>query len=322
MKADKKGVLDMAQDTTTANQWLVFTLADQKYAVHVDVVRELTPSRGHEIRPMPQTPEHVVGALCLRGKILAVHDLRTLIGQPSLEMETLEIVHLLEQREQDHIKWINELKRSVDESREFTMARDPHKCAFGKWYDALTADETRLQKLTNSNFTLYRLIGQLDTPHRIIHSIADKVTRLVRANDIEGAHRIVDQTSQNELGTMMSLLGQIRELLLSLRRPLIIVLEFNDHRLGIQVDSVDSVARIQPDLIQPIPGRAGQSELFSGVAQLKDESQLIMMLDGTALFNDAKLLDASPAESLSNCDADSEVPRQSSKPRPQLETAQ
>lgn len=282
----------MAKDNSTTNQWLIFTLADQKYAIHVDIVRELTPSRDHEIRPLPQTPEHVVGALSLRGKIIAVRDLRTLIGLPSLEKETLNIVQLLEQREQDHIKWISELKRSVDENREFTLARDPHKCAFGRWYDELMSDEGRLQKLTNSNFTLYRLIGQLDTPHRTIHGIAEKVTRFIKAGDIEGAHRIIDITSQNELGTMMSLLGQIRELLHTLRKPLIIVLEVDQKKLGIQVDSVDSVARIQPEAIQPIPDRMGHSNLFSGVAQLKDESGLMMMLDGAHLFSDESVIEA------------------------------
>ena len=285
----------MTQQVGTSNQWLVFTLADQKYAVHVAGVRELTPSRDHEIRQLPQSPEHVVGALSLRGKVIAVRDLRTMIGLSSLDAETKEMIELLEAREQDHIKWIDELKRSVNEDREFTLARDPHKCAFGKWYDALVSDEGRLQKLTNSNFTLYRLIGQLDTPHKTIHSIANKVTKLMREQDNEGAHRIIDHTSQRELGTMMSLLGQIRELLHSLRKPLIIVLESDDRRLGIQVDSVDSVVRIQPDQIQPLPDRLGQSEIFSGVAQLNDESGLLMLLDGAALFNEAPLIDPSSA---------------------------
>lgn len=281
----------MAQNNTTTNQWLVFTLADQKYAIHVDCVRELTPSRDHEIRPLPQTPDHVVGALSLRGKVIAVRDLRTFIGLPSLEKETKEIVQLLEAREQDHIKWVAELKRSVDDECEFTLARDPHQCAFGKWYDELMSDESRLQKLTNSNFTLYRLIGQLDTPHKTIHSIADRVTRFVRENDTEGAHRIIEVTSREELDTMVTLLNQIRELLHSLRKPVIIVLEAHDRQLGMQVDAVDSVVRIQPDQIQPIPDRLGNSELFSGVSQLKDEEGLLMMLDGTTLFSDSSVAD-------------------------------
>ena len=208
-----------------------------------------------------------------------------------LEKETKEIVQLLEAREQDHIKWVAELKRSVDDECEFTLARDPHQCAFGKWYDELMSDESRLQKLTNSNFTLYRLIGQLDTPHKTIHSIADRVTRFVRENDTEGAHRIIEVTSREELDTMVTLLNQIRELLHSLRKPVIIVLEAHDRQLGMQVDAVDSVVRIQPDQIQPIPDRLGNSELFSGVSQLKDEEGLLMMLDGTTLFSDSSVAD-------------------------------
>lgn len=298
----------MAEQSTT-NQWLVFTLADQKYAIHVDGVRELTPSRDHEIRSMPQTPEHVVGALSLRGKVIAVRDLRTLIGLPSLEQETLDIIHLLEEREKDHIKWIGELKQSVESKREFTLARDPHKCKFGKWYDALMSDEDRLQKLTNSNFTLYRLIGQLDTPHKIIHSVADKVTRHMRNDDVTAAHHVIDETSQRELSSMLSLLGQIRELLRTLRKPLIVILEHEAHQLGMQVDSVDSVVRIPPDQIQPIPERMGHSSLFTGVAQLKDESGLLMMLDGPALFDDSTDFDVSLAGQMSSDKSAPEKPK-------------
>ena len=275
----------MTSQNETTNQWLIFTIADQKYAIHVDCVRELTPSRDHEIRNMPQTPDYVVGALSLRGNVIAVHDLRTLIGLPSLDAETKGIIELLEAREQDHINWINELRKSVDENRDFTLARDPHKCAFGRWYDELTSDEGRLQKLTNSNFTLYRLLGQLDTPHKTIHSIADKVTRFMHENDSESAHRIIEVTSREELDTMISLLGQIRSLLHSLRKPLIIVLEQDERQLGVQVDSVDSVVRIQPDQIQPLPERLGSSTLFSGVAQLKNDSGLLIMVEGAGLFD-------------------------------------
>ncbi|MCB9853531.1 MAG: chemotaxis protein CheW [Phycisphaerales bacterium] len=309
----------MTQQHGTSNQWLVFTLSDQKYAVHVAGVRELTPSRDHEIRQLPQTPEHVVGALSLRGRVIAVRDLRTMIGLNSLDAETKEIIQLLEAREQDHIKWIDELKRSVNENREFTLARDPHKCAFGKWYDALVSDEGRLQKLTNSNFTLYRLIGQLDTPHKTIHSIADKVTRFMRDGDTDAAHRIIDQTSQQELGTMMSLLGQIRELLHSLRKPLIIVLESDNRQLGVQVDSVDSVVRIQPDQIQPLPDRLGQSALFTGIAQLKDESELLMLLDGANFFTDSTLIDVPSTEG--PCQPESKRPEPASEPAKPRELA-
>ena len=53
----------MPQSDTTLDQWLVFTLAEQKYALHVDCVRELIKTSDHKIRSIPQTPDDIVGAI-------------------------------------------------------------------------------------------------------------------------------------------------------------------------------------------------------------------------------------------------------------------
>ncbi|GJM25695.1 MAG: hypothetical protein DHS20C16_21100 [Phycisphaerae bacterium] len=276
----------MTQISTTTDQWLVFTLTHQKYAIHVDCVRELTRSADHQIRSLPQTPDDIVGALSLRGRVITIRDLRTMINLPSLAKETAEITDILEKREEDHVNWINELRSSVHEDREFTLARDPHKCAFGRWYDALIADELAMQTLTNSNFTLYRLIGQMDAPHKTIHSIADKVTKLVQTKEFDKAHALIDETSETVLDTMISLMHQIRGLLDELRKPLIVILEWQDRQLGVQVDSVDSVVRIDEEMISPLPERLGQSGIFTSIARTRDESGLILLLDGTKLFDD------------------------------------
>jgi purine-binding chemotaxis protein CheW len=276
----------MSQNSTTTDQWLVFTLADQKYAIHVDCVRELTRSADHQIRSLPQTPDDIVGALSLRGRVITIRDLRTMINLPSLQKETTEVTEILDKREEDHINWIKELKSSVLEDREFTLTRDPHKCAFGKWYDALMADESALQMLTNSNFTLYRLIGQMGAPHKMIHAIADRVTDLVRKKEFDKAHALIEDTGEVYLGTMIALMHQIRSLLNELRKPLIVILEWQGRQLGIQVDSVVSVARLADEKISPLPERVGQSGIFKAMARTDDESGLMMLLDGTKLFDE------------------------------------
>ena len=85
----------MSQSGMTTDRWLVFVIANQKYAISVDCVRELTQSRNHEIRPLPHTPEDVVGAMSLRGNVIAIRDMRTMINVPSLAKETAEITETL-----------------------------------------------------------------------------------------------------------------------------------------------------------------------------------------------------------------------------------
>jgi purine-binding chemotaxis protein CheW len=69
---------------------------------------------------------------------------------------------MMQLREQDHRKWLLELEASVQEHRSFLMTTDPHKCAFGKWYDNYHAD----------NAWLAALLKKVDGPHRQIHAVA------------------------------------------------------------------------------------------------------------------------------------------------------
>jgi purine-binding chemotaxis protein CheW len=46
--------------------------------------------------------------------------------------ESLAFVAMLEQRKQDHKRWLDELAASVREARAFTLTTDPHACAFGR----------------------------------------------------------------------------------------------------------------------------------------------------------------------------------------------
>jgi hypothetical protein len=69
---------------------------------------------------------------------------------------------MMQLREQDHRKWLLELEASVQEHRSFLMTTDPHKCAFGKWYDNYHAD----------NAWVAALLKKVDGPHRQIHAVA------------------------------------------------------------------------------------------------------------------------------------------------------
>jgi purine-binding chemotaxis protein CheW len=61
-------------------QFVIFMLADERYAVGIDTVQEiLKPQRITEI---PHTPEFLIGVVNLRGKIVPVVDLRRKLGLP------------------------------------------------------------------------------------------------------------------------------------------------------------------------------------------------------------------------------------------------
>jgi purine-binding chemotaxis protein CheW len=84
------------------------------------------------------------------------------MGLTSAVEETESFCALMQQREQDHRNWLNELEAS---SRPFTLATDPHQCAFGKWYDKFKAE----------NAWVAALLKKFDVPHRQIHGMAIRV---------------------------------------------------------------------------------------------------------------------------------------------------
>jgi purine-binding chemotaxis protein CheW len=59
-------------------QLATFTLADERYAIETRYVREVV--RLTDYTPVPGAPEFLVGVINLRGEILAVVDLRKLLG--------------------------------------------------------------------------------------------------------------------------------------------------------------------------------------------------------------------------------------------------
>jgi purine-binding chemotaxis protein CheW len=62
---------------------LEFALGDEHYAVAATAVREIT--RAKTLTPVPGTPPHIAGVMPVRGRIVAVLDLASLIAAPAAE---------------------------------------------------------------------------------------------------------------------------------------------------------------------------------------------------------------------------------------------
>ena len=181
---------------------------------------------------IPDSINYMSGTISVRGMIIPLIDLRTYFGQKSAD---LVVEEFWDQRLADHQNWLKELKASVDEKREFTLATDPHMCAFGKWYDTYKSD----------NRTLARILSKFDQPHKRIHAIAKEVSTYVAEGKVDEAHRVIEKTANTELKAMEKLFDEIklaaRE---AVRRRIAMVLELEDRTLAIDVDEVVAVETI------------------------------------------------------------------------------
>lgn len=246
----------------------------------------MTNTAGKRISRIPAAPGHIAGVVHLRGRVLPVIDLRKVLGMPSMSEETEVVLQLLRDRERDHVNWLKELRASVDEKRQFMLATDPHKCAFGKWYDRLMADEADLNRLTNGDPALIRLLREFDAPHRRIHAIAQHVEEFVSQGHAEQAHDLIASTQSTQLARMVELFDRTRHSIAELRQSLLIEIEDHGVRTGILVDGADKVADVDEACVEPATGMMECSEYVHGFLVHRDQHNQApdILLDADALL--------------------------------------
>lgn len=181
------------QEYSNASEYLVFTSAEQKFGLRQEVLVAIIDMPNHTL--IPRMPSHMRGVMDYMGKAVPVYDIRKKMGLPPLAEETNLLIESLVQRKQDHLSWLNKLKDQVAHGQEISVQTDPHKCAFGIWYDAC--------KFYSYDLTDY--MAQFDAPHKRIHSLAVEVGILIQAGKLDAAKDIIHQAENDELQTLLSL---------------------------------------------------------------------------------------------------------------------
>ncbi|MCP3682225.1 MAG: hypothetical protein GY861_05985 [bacterium] len=255
--------------------WVIFYLLDGQYAVSAQHVREMVAMPS--LTPVPKTPEYVRGVINLRGQVFPVVDLRLKMGMKSFVAETDELIALLTQREQDHKNWLAELELSVREKRDFKLATDPHKCAFGKWYDTFETD----------NRVMSNCLAKFDAPHQRIHGIAIKVKELVSEGDYDSAYEVINQTREGELAEMIKLFAEIRLLVTDSIHEIALVLEYKEDAIVVSVDSVATVETLVVSEIEEVPEVASTlaNECIAGIVKRGGDDDLVQLLDVGVLMS-------------------------------------
>ncbi|KAF0193070.1 MAG: purine-binding chemotaxis protein CheW [Gammaproteobacteria bacterium] len=78
----------------TVTQWVTFRLAGETYGIEVMSVQEVL--RVPEITPVPGVPDHVLGIINLRGKVVTVLDMRQRFGLPSTGLDDASRIIVIE----------------------------------------------------------------------------------------------------------------------------------------------------------------------------------------------------------------------------------
>jgi chemotaxis signal transduction protein len=248
---------------------VVVSLARTLYALPVMNVREMVSTP--EVRSIPHPPPGVRGLINLRASVLPLFDLRSCFGMATQRDESLAFVAMLEQRKQDHKRWLDELAASVREGRAFTLTTDPHACAFGRWYDTYKTD----------NLMLDTVLRRFDEPHKRVHALGADVVGLVEAGKQAEALAQIDIARNGVLSQMMTLFDAAEEIIGAANREISVVVSNAGKSCAVAVDAIESVERLSRDGVtgmdEAMAGQRVQSIL--GVGRRTKDNAFVLILD-------------------------------------------
>ena len=250
--------------------WVVFMLHTTQMAMSAEHVQSMVVVS--EASKVPNASDHIRGVVNLRGTIVPLIDLRVRLGMPSFLAEVEEFCSLMDQREQDHRRWLQELEASVREQRVFTLATDPHQCAFGKWYDSYQP----------VSYTLASLLKQFEAPHRVIHGIAEKVFAAVKNGDPDRAFELIELCRDKELAQMIILFAQTKEYYRTQNREVSVVLEHQRKLVALAVDSIESVEHFEEGSMAEAPttfAGAEETRFVTMTGRRKHNGSTVLILD-------------------------------------------
>ena len=255
--------------------WVITELRGQLFGFDSASVREMVIMP--EVSPIPGVPGYLRGVMNLRGHVMPVVDLRRRLNMPSSSEDLDGICALMEQRAQDHRKWIEELEASVRENRRFGLATDPHQCAFGKWYD----------KFHTNNLIVAGYLKKFEGPHARIHAIALETQQLVAKGQAERAMRRIQETRAGELSDMLQLFQEFPSVIRGAHTEIAVVLEHEGGRYAVCVDSVVSVERFPEGAFENLSSNCGATEngLVNSVAKRAKSSELVMILTAASILD-------------------------------------
>lgn len=198
--------------------------------------------------PVPDMAAHAAGVANHAGAALVVYDVRKRIGLPSAEDEIRALLGTLAARKQDHVRWLATLREQVARGERITVQRDPHLCAFGKWYDQRAFD----------SYQVSQYMDRFGAPHRAIHAVADRAAHMILAGRESDARALVRETERGVLNELLWLFDGARDVLRDNHHAYVVVCErAGGDRVGLLVDELCELS--------PLEGMAGSIPWMSGV---------------------------------------------------------
>ncbi len=249
---------------------VTFLIKETQYAISAKYVSNMVAVP--PTRPVPHAPPYVRGIINLRGKVLPLIDLRLRLGYSSSETEINRFCTMLDQREKDHQLWLSELETSVAENRDFPLTTDPHKCAFGKWYDSYQTKDLAARAI----------LRKFDRPHRRIHSLAIRVGELQAKGNFEEAQELIAMGRTKDLNLMIKLFHDTKQHMTEAAREIAMIVETSQFEYAVAIDMVSAVEFLKPGTMEKLPvglENGQKNNLVGLIGRRQTDNSSVQILD-------------------------------------------
>lgn len=265
--------------TKKSNLWLTIKLQTQLYAIESSSVESISLLDG-PISLLPESTAIKPGIINSRGSVVPIVNLRPALGLKTFEEEQTAFEEMLEQRKKDHIHWVKEMEHCLQEGTAFHLATDPHKCAFGKWYDSYHTE----------NQTISSHLKKIDEPHKKLHETAHLAFECPRqCDDCEREKCLQDQLKEDAhtyMNIVVGLLEDTKKIFRENTRTMcIITKDKNNALLGLLVDEVLAVETLELKSLPAGCMNTSGPQVLSHIGEKQDSAATILVLNTEGLFS-------------------------------------
>ncbi len=259
-------------------RYVIARVDQHAVAFPADRVTEMIPMP--TVSAAPRMPPSVRGVIRARGAMLPLVDLRRIFGLPSSATAAGDLVTLLRDRRQDHENWLAELEHSVRESQPFKLATDPHRCAFGQWYDHYHTEHPMLASH----------MRRFDEPHKAIHATAAVALGKLSRGDRLGAMMVIGEARSRVLSKLIQLFTTAEGLVNDAHQEIAMLIHSGQRTYALAVDTVETLEEFQAEQIEDAASH-GADRLTGVVAFAHSPRGTILVIDPKSLAEGAGIQD-------------------------------
>lgn len=261
--------------------WLIFELDGVLYGLSTERVQSIMkkPELEEVQTRLPDAPNYIRNMVRIREHVVPTLDLRKLYDLVSVEEEYSNFKEMIDARKQDHIRWVNELDRCVEQNDEFKLAHDPHQCAFGKWFYSYHSEHQVIDFM----------LRKIEDPHRRLHEAAHEALACPQEHSTcrrgECVKTVMANLKEKLVPQILGLLDEAKDVFRHRYQEKLIVVEEGERRIAVIVDDVKSI-----DTLSYVDGQEKFSELMKnryvyGVGKGTKMDDLILMIQADTLLD-------------------------------------